>query len=171
LRETCEAAGVDLLSVLPSCIALDKVFLAEFYRPFTALKKFRFKGSVHDLTFKSPLMKIGALEDLLLSHCYQEGYSPQDVGGYCLPLERGRAIHLEFDLHCNMRDRGETEKVKQIWHRASEVLMNNGAYFDRPYGPWAEMVYSRAANYTQKLRDVKREIDPNNILNPGKLCF
>ena len=171
LRETCEAAGVELLTALPSCIALDKLFLAEFLKPFNALKKFRFKGSVHDLTFKSPLMKIGEMENLLLSHCYQEGYPPQEVGGYCLPIERGRAIHLEMDLHCDLRDTEETEKVKHVWYRASELLMNNGAYFDRPYGLWAEMVYSRAGNYTQKLRDVKREIDPNNILNPGKLCF
>jgi FAD/FMN-containing dehydrogenase len=76
-----------------------------------------------------------------------------------------------MDLHCNLRDSEETEKVKCAWHQASELLMNSGAYFDRPYGPWAEMVYSRTGNYTQKLRDVKREIDPNNILNPGKLCF
>lgn len=171
LRETCEGAGVDLLTVLPSCIALDKIFLEEFYRPFNALKKFRFKGSVHDLTFKSPLKKIGLLEELLLNYCSQRRYPPQEVGGYCLFLERARAVHLEFDLHCDLRDRGETERVRQIWLQASEILMNHGAYFDRPYGPWAEMVYSRAANYTQKLKEIKREIDPNNILNPGKLCF
>jgi hypothetical protein len=171
LRETCEGLGVELLSTISPSMALDKLFLSEFLKPFNALKKFGFKGSVHDLTFKSPLRKIADLEDLLLSHCHQEGYPPQEVGGYCLPIERGRAMHLELDLHCDLKDREETAKVKRIWHQASELLMNNGAYFDRPYGPWAEMVYSRAANYTQKLRDVKKEIDPNNILNPGKLCF
>jgi hypothetical protein len=171
LRETCEGLGVELLSTISPSMALDKLFLSEFLKPFNALKKFRFKGSVHDLTFKSPLRKIGNLEDLLLSHCYQEGYPPQEVGGYCLPMERGRAMHLELDLHCDLNNREESARAKEIWLRASELLMNNGAYFDRPYGPWAEMVYSRAANYTQKLRDVKKEIDPNNILNPGKLCF
>ncbi len=49
--------------------------------------------------------------------------------------------------------------------------MNNGAYFDRPYGPWAPMVYERAAGYSAMLQKLKKETDPNNIMNPGKLCF
>jgi FAD/FMN-containing dehydrogenase len=33
------------------------------------------------------------------------------------------------------------------------------------------MVYQRAGNYTKKLKELKEEIDPKGILNPGKLCF
>jgi FAD/FMN-containing dehydrogenase len=33
------------------------------------------------------------------------------------------------------------------------------------------MMYSRSGLYAQKLRDLKKELDPNNILNPGRLCF
>ena len=46
-----------------------------------------------------------------------------------------------------------------------------GGFFIAPYGPWADMVYSRAAAYTATLKVVKRAFDPDNILNPGKLCF
>ena len=49
--------------------------------------------------------------------------------------------------------------------------MNQGAYFDRPYGPWADMVYQRAGHYTTKLKEIKKALDPQGILNPGKLCF
>ncbi len=65
----------------------------------------------------------------------------------------------------------ETRNVKSVWLKASEDLINRGAYFDQPYGAWAEMVYQRAGHYTTKLREIKRELDPNGILNPGKLCF
>jgi len=62
--------------------------------------------------------------------------------------------------------------VERIWNEASETLMDKGAYFERPYGRWADMVYSRYNTaYVSKLKDLKKEIDPNNIMNPGKLCF
>jgi FAD/FMN-containing dehydrogenase len=32
-------------------------------------------------------------------------------------------------------------------------------------------MYGRAATYSQMLKKLKAETDPNNILNPGKLCF
>jgi FAD/FMN-containing dehydrogenase len=46
-----------------------------------------------------------------------------------------------------------------------------GGLFTTPYGPWADMVYSRAASYTAVMKVVKDALDPNKILNPGKLCF
>jgi len=50
--------------------------------------------------------------------------------------------------------------------------MNAGAFFNRPYGLWAKDVYQRHDESTQTaLRRVKKIFDPNNILNPGVLCF
>jgi hypothetical protein len=126
---------------------------------------------VHDLNFKSPLNAIGEMESMVKKVCHGGGYDTSALGAYLLPLERGRAIHGEFDLHCDLEDLGETQKVKNLWLKASEELMNHGAYFDRPYGVWAGMVYTRSGNYTEKLKEVKAEIDPHGILNPGKLCF
>ena len=55
--------------------------------------------------------------------------------------------------------------------KASEELIRQGAFFSRPYGIWADMVYSRDAQTTIVLKKVKEYFDPNNVLNPGKLCF
>ena len=49
--------------------------------------------------------------------------------------------------------------------------MAEGAYFSRPYGEWADAVYNRDAASRDLLRAVKKILDPNNILNPSKLCF
>ena len=88
-----------------------------------------------------------------------------------LPLERGRAVHCEFDLHGDPGDEQEKQRVKSLWLAASEELMRGGAFFDRPYGAWAAMLYSRTGMYTEKLKEIKQQLDPNAILNPGKLCF
>jgi hypothetical protein len=141
---------------------------AEMLRPFSILKKYNFKGSVRDLTFKCPINKVEELIDIASKKSCQAGYNCKQAGIYILPLERARALHVEFDLHCAAED---ADAVKAIWLKAAEELMNNGAYFDRPYGPWAQMVYARAADYSAMLKKVKKDADPNNIMNPGKLCF
>jgi len=61
--------------------------------------------------------------------------------------------------------------ITKLNREASIALMNAGAFFSRPYGDIAPIVYDRAANYTMALRRVKKVFDPNNILNPGNLCF
>jgi hypothetical protein len=171
LKEISDVLNIELLESLPNIPGTESIMLAEMLRPWKVLKKFNHKGSVHDLTFKAPLGKVAQLEKTLRDLAQNNGYPYTEIGMYLLPLERGRALHCEFDLHCPPSGGSETEKVKAFWLKASAELMNRGAYFDRPYGPWAEMVYSRASNYTQMLKKLKSEIDPNNILNPGKLCF
>jgi hypothetical protein len=102
----------------------------------------------------------------------ESNYPLQDIGVYVLPIERGRACHCEADFHCDPNNRNDVERVKNLWQEVSRRFIDEGgAFFDRPYGIWADLVYSRAGTYTQKLKEIKREIDPNNICNPGQLCF
>jgi len=58
-----------------------------------------------------------------------------------------------------------------LYRDAARALIAEGAFFTRPYGDLATMVYERAANYTMALKRVKKIFDPNNIMNPGNLCF
>jgi len=171
LKEICDDMNLELLESLPNVPGAENIMLKEINRPFKILKKFNYKGSVQNLCFKAPLNKITDLEEKLNTLAMNNNYPVADIGVYLLPMERARAIHCEFDLHCNTADAKERKDVESLWLKASSELINNGAYFDRPYGPWADMMYSRAANYTIMLRKLKKETDPNNILNPGKLCF
>ena len=61
--------------------------------------------------------------------------------------------------------------MKGLLSTASERLIGEGAYFSRPYGEWADKVYNRDAQSREALRVVKKILDPNNVLNPSKLCF
>ena len=150
---------------------IEELILAEALRPWGMLKKFCYRGSVHDVSFKSPLKRVPEFQRILQEVTNKYDYSLADIGVSVIPFERARAVHVAFDLHCNPADAQQTAQVKNLWLELSERLIDEGAFFDRPYGAWSDMVYRRAGTYTQKLKEIKREIDPNHILNPGHLCF
>ena len=92
------------------------------------------------------------MEETLRRVCDAGGYDSASLGGYVLPLERGRAVHCEFDLHGDPGDEQEKQRVKSLWLAASEELMRGGAFFDRPYGAWAAMLYPAPACIRKSLR-------------------
>lgn len=65
----------------------------------------------------------------------------------------------------------ELARTKAVHTQIGERLIGQGAYFSRPYGSWADLVYNRDAQSTMLLRKIKGIFDPNNVMNPGKLCF
>jgi hypothetical protein len=103
--------------------------------------------------------------------CTRFNHPARDVGVYLQPLARGRACHLEFSIPCDLASNKEREQTGQLYRCLSEELMAMGAFFSRPYGIWADMVYRRSTTYTATLKELKKVFDPNNILNPGKLCY
>ena len=89
-----------------------------------------------------------------------------------MPVERARSCYCEFDFHCDRDDPDEVQRVNRLWLAANELCTGMGAVLDKPYGACAEMVYRRYdPSYVALLRSLKKELDPNNIMNPGQLCF
>jgi FAD/FMN-containing dehydrogenase len=133
--------------------------------------KTRFKSSSQDIFFITTLDRAPEYADIALGHAAAGGLNINEVGVYMQPLERGRACHLCFSLPCDLEDEKETARIRALYIDLSQRLIQEGAFFTRPYGPWADMVYRRSAAYTARLKQLKNVFDPNNILNPGKLCF
>jgi hypothetical protein len=133
--------------------------------------KLRAKGACHDIFFLAPISKANEFISLMKNVTDRYHYQFSDIGCYLQPMVQGRGCHCEFNLPCDESDAGEVTEVKSLFLEASENLIRNGAFFSRPYGPWAEMVYSRYAEGVAALKKLKSIFDPNNILNPGKLCF
>jgi len=171
LMNICSQLSITADTTISPIKDADKYISKFLFRPWDILKKFNHKGSVHSLSFKSPLKRVPEFETIINNACNENNYPLKYIGGYLLPLERGRAVHLEFDLHCDPSNTEEIEHIKQMFLKCSEVLISKGALFDRPYGAWAEMIYKRTGTYTEKLKELKNELDPHNIMNPGKLCF
>jgi len=128
--------------------------------------RLRLNGGYQDIFFISNYEKISELITLV------EKQITKNLGIYIQPINQGTSYHCEFDIYYNPNNKEETLDVKEKFLRTSIDLMNSGAFFNRPYGLWAKEVYERHEDSTQKaLKKVKKIFDPNNVLNPGVLCF
>jgi FAD/FMN-containing dehydrogenase len=167
LQEVCAATHLSLYDNS----WLRELLLEDMLHPWGTLKKFCYRGAVHDLSFKAPLRRFPDYQKIVLAVTNQYDYPTRDIGITFIPIERGRAFHCQVDFHCDPLDAADQSRTRNMWLEASRQMIDNGACFDRPYGAWSDMVYSRAGTYTRKLQELKRELDPHNILNPGQLCF
>ena len=66
----------------------------------------------------------------------------------------------------------DTEAAISLLGKGQKKLLDEGAYFSRPYGVITDAVFEHASPGTvDAMKRVKAIFDPNNILNPGTLCF
>jgi FAD/FMN-containing dehydrogenase len=133
--------------------------------------KLAYKGSCQDIFFLAPLSKTSDYIELVKEAFTKYHYPYNDLGCYLQPMVQGRGCHCDFNLPYDKSDESEVAEVKSLFLEVSENLIMDGAFFSRPYGPWADMVFSRYAEGVTALKKVKNIFDPNNILNPGMLCF
>jgi len=128
--------------------------------------RLRLKGGYQDIFFITNFEKISEFISIV------EKEVPQDLGIYIQPINQGTSYHCEFDLFYDPTNDGQKMTIKEKFLEISIKLMDSGAFFNRPYGILAKEVYKRHDESTQMaLKKVKKIFDPNNVLNPGVLCF
>jgi FAD/FMN-containing dehydrogenase len=133
--------------------------------------KLRGKGSCSEIFFITNNDNLWNLVEIMKKATAQHNYPVQDVGVYVQPVVQGTSCHCEFNLFFDPKDPQERDRVGKLSAFASEALAANGAFFSRPYGPWAEIAYRTDGETAKSLRKIKKIFDPNNIMNRGKLCF
>ncbi|MGD9116265.1 MAG: FAD-binding oxidoreductase [Dehalococcoidia bacterium] len=133
--------------------------------------KLRYQGACQDIFFITTYDKLEgqiALMQELANGC---GYPAPELGVYLQPIVQGANCHCEFNLFYDPADPAEVERADELYTMAVDSLMATGAFFSRPYDKNARMIVNRDAAYVAALNRVKRILDPNKVMNPGKLCF
>ncbi len=133
--------------------------------------KLRSRGGCQDIFFLTTLNRAPEFVVTMSSLADAAQFPPSDVGVYIQPTHMGTSCHVEFSLQYDPGDKTEDDKVQKLFAKASEELSRQGAFYARPYGIWSDMAYSRNAEHTSMSKKLKGIFDPNNVLNPGKLCF
>jgi FAD/FMN-containing dehydrogenase len=124
-----------------------------------------------DIFFLSIYEKLEELIDTMKSVATEFEYPVSDLGVYLQPIVQAVNYHCEFTLFFDRTDAGQKARVAALAEVASTALADRGAFFSRPYGPWAGMAYGRDPATAVALQKVKKIFDPNGLMNPGKLCF
>ena len=128
--------------------------------------RLRFKDSFQDIFFISKLESIPKyIKQVDLKF-------PKNLGVYIQPINQGTSYHCEFDYYYDYNKEIERNELYKELDDVRTDLMKNGAFFNRPYGTWAKDVFKNQSDQTTiALKKVKKIFDPNNVLNPGVLCF
>jgi FAD/FMN-containing dehydrogenase len=133
--------------------------------------KFAYKGSCQDLFFHTVLNKALTFIEAIGEVAAKHDYPLRDMGFYVQPVVYGGACHFECNFYYDPDNAEEVSKIKNLYADAAEAALNDGGFFSRPYGEVADMVYERSASYTAELKKVKKVMDPNNVMSPGRLCL
>jgi hypothetical protein len=170
ISDIAQQFGLRLSSALPGARGREvlEVLLNPCDGPYW---KLRSRGGCQDIFFLTTLDRTPQFVDCIHSVSQAHGYSPSEIGIYIQPVHQGVACHCEFSLPYDPGNQREATTMKRLFSDASEALVNQRAFFSRPYGSWADMVYNRDAQTTIVLKKMKAIFDPNNVMNPGKLCF
>ena len=133
--------------------------------------KNRLRGGCQSLFFITKPQQDRCLWKSWKTMASRYGYPISEIGSYIQPIEHNRACQVEFSFFYDPESDHEKALVADLYREAAIAMMNEGAFFTRPYGDLAPIIYDRAAGYTMTLKRVKKVFDPKNIMNPGNLCF
>jgi FAD/FMN-containing dehydrogenase len=133
--------------------------------------KLRHKGACHDIFFVTIYDKLPRLVEAMYDLADEAGYPASDMGVYLQPIVQGSNCHGEFNLFYDPKNPKESGWVRGLATSAIQSLVDRGAFFSRPYGESAGMIIHRDAATATALKKVKAIADPDNVMNPGKLCF
>lgn len=170
IRDIARQFGLTMAADIPGCRGDE--LLARIVNPSSEpYWKFRYHGGVQEVFFLTTLDKTPGYVATMQAAASEQQYPFPDIGVYLQPVHQGVGCHCEFILPFRRDSQVEILRTAALFRDASQRLFQQKAFFSRPYGLWADMVYNADARTTMVTQKVKDVFDPNHVMNPGKLCF
>jgi FAD/FMN-containing dehydrogenase len=125
--------------------------------------KQRYGKKLFNLFCLNTMDKIGPYTVLAEAAVTKCGLNGENLCVYAQPSQMGRNCHIEFIINAD----GETaDKLEKM---LGSALLDNMAFFSRPYGKITESVYGRHSGQAALMPSIKLFFDENRIMGPGKL--
>jgi FAD/FMN-containing dehydrogenase len=169
-KEIAQRAGLEPAQTVGGVSAFDLLKAAQGSSP-EPYWKLRAGGAYHDIFFITNFQKVGGTIDAMYDAADTAGYPAPDLGIYIQPIVQGANFHCEFSLFYDPENSRETNRVRELAVSTINPLISKGAFFSRPYGESTGTIMNRDAATVAALNRVKTILDPDKIMNPGKLCF
>ena len=173
LQDVCQRFNCEPTTQIPPLVEADRKIAGMLSQPWRdgVYWKFRYRGGCWDMAILTTLDKASQWISVAREVAAEYSYPFDEVGIYLQPKQRGRAFQLELGFPVTRENVTESQKVKTLFHETAQRLVNAGAFMYRPYGSLADLVYPRTGNFHNSVRKIKGILDPNNVLNPGKLAL
>jgi hypothetical protein len=165
---------LDLMDTLPVMLGAENKIPNMLRSHWPANKtywKHAYKGACQDITFITTLDRVENYLPVIFLVASKYGYPISNIGSYIQPLQDGHACQAQFNFYYDPDDKTEKEVIKAIYLDAAAALIEEKAYFNRPYPLISNVVYRKNGEYAALLKRFKKYFDPNSIMNPGNLCF